>query len=115
MKSTAIQLDLVIQLLEQKQQELEKNIQADKGANQDAIYLKMQIVKAIDCLKMCQDFGLSKDEITFLSIPEGGSEAHFTSFYVVDEAEINKVGDWAVKKLNGKPIELNCFDIIGKR
>jgi hypothetical protein len=115
MKSTAIKLNLVIQLLEQKQQDLTKSIQADKGADQEAINLKMQIGKAIECLKMCQDFGLSKDEITFLSIPEGGSEAHFTSFYVVDEAEIGKVGDWAVKKLNGKPIELSCFDIIGKR
>jgi hypothetical protein len=115
MESTAIQLDLVIQLLEQKQRELVKNIQANKGVNQEAINLKMQIKKAIDCLKMCQEFGLSKDKITFLSIPEGGSEAYFTSFYVVDEAEIGKVEDWAVKKLNGKPIELNCFDVIGKR
>lgn len=115
MKSADVKLDLVIQLLEQKKQDLVANIQAEKGASQEAIALKTQIIKAIDCLKMCQEFGLSKGEITFLPIPEGGSDAYFTSFYIVDEAEINKVEDWAVKKLNGKPLELSCFDIIGKR
>lgn len=115
MKSADVKLDLVIDLLQQKKQELLANIKSQKGANPESIALKAQIIKAIDCLKMCQEFGLSKGEITFIPVPEGGSEAYFTSFYLVDEAEIDKVDDWAVKKLDGIPIELNCFDIIGKR
>lgn len=115
MKSKDVELNLVIQFLEKKKQELIEEIQTKKGADQEEITLKNQVVKAIDCLKMCQEFNLSKGEITFLPIPEAGSEGYFTTYYIVDEAEINKIRDSSIKKLNGKPIELSCFDIIGKR
>lgn len=115
MKSKDVELTLVIELLEQQKQALFGKIQAEKGANEAAILLKNQVIKAIDCLKMCQEFQLSKGEITFLPIPEGGSDAYYTQFYLVDEAQVHKVDDWAIKKLDGNPIELHCFDIIGKR
>ena len=115
MKSKNVDLDLVVQLLEKKKQALVEQIQALKATNPEDITLKNQMTKAIDCLNLCQQFSLSKGEITFLPIPEGGSDGYFTSFYIVDEAEIDKIDDWAIIKRDGEPIRLSCFDIIGKR
>ncbi|QHT68925.1 hypothetical protein GXP67_20855 [Rhodocytophaga rosea] len=115
MQNNNVELNLVIELLEKKKQELLEEVKTEQGANPEKITLKNQVIRAIHCLQICQEFNISKGEISFLRIPEGGSDSFYTSFYIVDEAEINKVDNWAIKKLDGKPIELSCFDIIGKR
>lgn len=109
-----VDFNLVIDFLRSEEQKLVERIKADNGSDQRAINLKAQISKAIKTLRLCNEFQIDY-KATFKTIEEGGSEAYFTDFYLVDEAEIDKIDDWAIKKSEGKPLIISCFDLIASR
>jgi hypothetical protein len=51
----------------------------------------------------------------FKLVEDGGSEAYYTDFYLVDESEIDKINEGAIKKHQGLPLIIKCFDLIGRR
>lgn len=108
-------LDLAIQFLAEEKNRLIKEIQSDQGRSKDNIELKEQIIDAIQCLELCNRNNIYPDQVKIINIPEGGSEAHFTQFNIVDEKGIEQIEDWAIKKNEQGPIKLNCFDLIIKK
>ena len=109
-------LDLVIQLLETESNRLIEEIKKTQGFKEDKMELKCQIVDAIKNLRLCSEHNLFADKVEIVEIPEGGSDSYFTGFYIVDEYEIGKVCDSAIKRdQNGKKISLSCFDIIMRK
>jgi len=109
------QLNLVIDLLLSKAETLTNEIKLEQGQSESKIELKEQIIDAISNLKLCSDHNIYASNIKIVEIPEGGSEAYFTKFNLVDEAGIKNVPDWAIKKSSNEEVKLNCFDLIIKK
>ncbi len=105
-------LDRVIAFLKNENERLIQEIQQEHGQSKDKIELKEQINDAIANLELCENHNVFANDVEVFELPIGGSEAHFTDFYIVDEAEIEKVPDWAIMKSGEEAITLNCFDLL---
>ena len=110
----SIDFSLVIDFLEKEIERLVKQIKIDNGSDQSAIDLKAQMHKAIKSLRLCEEYQID-NRMTFKVIEEGGSEAYFTDFYLVDESKIDKINEEAIKTHQGLPLIVSCFDLIGLR
>ncbi len=106
------QLNLVIEFLEKEFETISKKIKDEKGKSKYEIELKEQLKDAIANLKLCCDYNFYADKIEIFEIPEGGSEGYFTGFNVVDEAVLDNIPKWAIKKIGDKEISLRCFDLV---
>ena len=108
-------LDLVIAFLQQERTRLIEEIQLEQGQSKEKIALKNQLRDAIANLEWCQTHEINADQVEVVEIPEGGSDAHFTEFYLVDERGMEAVPDWAIKKNERGEIKAGCFDLILSR
>jgi len=89
-------------------------IKIENGSNQSTINLKAQMNKAIKALHLCKEYQID-ERMSFKAVEEGGSEACFTDFYLIDESEIGKINEEAIKNYQGTPLIVNCFDLIASR
>lgn len=109
-----VDFNLVIDFLKSEEQKLVERIKVDNGSDQSSIKLKVQISNAIKTLRLCNEFQVDH-KTTFKTIEEGGSEAYFTDFYIVDESQLDKIDKDAIKNYQGKPMIVSCFDLIASR
>ena len=105
-------LNLVIDFLEKELSNMEIQIKEEQGEKKNKIEFKEQVKDAIANLKLCSNYNIYADKIKITEIPEGGSEAYFTEFKLVDEGGMDRVPEWAIKKNDDGEIGLHCFDLI---
>ena len=108
-------LNLVIEYLSREIDKLEQDINFEKGSDQNKIELKEQMKDAVSNLELCSLHNIFAKEIEVIEIEEGGSDAYFTEFNIIDEAAIENIPEWAIKKDNNEELKLSCFDLIIKR
>ena len=109
------ELNRVIDMLVAEKEKMITKIQLKQGSSKEEIALKEELTLAIKNLKWCLEHEIDASKISTVEIPETGSDAYFTSFYIVDEGGLEGVADWAILKSGKERIELSCWDLIIKR
>jgi len=109
------ELNRVIDMLVTEKEKMIIKIQLEQGSSKEEIALKEELTLAIKNLKWCSEHEIDASQISTVEILEMGSDAYFTSFYMVDEGGLEGVADWAILKNGKEKIELSCFDLIVKR
>jgi len=115
MSKREIKSDRIIDFLNKELGKLAEEIKLEQGTSKDKIELKTQMIDAINNLKLFSNHNLYHQNIEIIKIPEGGSDAHFTEFNIVDEKATEKVPEWAIKRDKNGEIKIDCYDLIIKR
>lgn len=108
-------LDLAIGFLQQEYQRLQQEILEEKGTVKEKIDLKSGIGDAIKTLQFSSENTLFFTDMEIIEVPDGGSDAHFTEFFLVDEGAVATIPEGAIKKDKGAPIRVGCLDFVLKR
>lgn len=95
----------------------DKAISELKKGNQEALEIKLEIDRAILCLRFCDEhklFNNLKEKYEVIELPFPSGSGGFSEYRIIDDCETEERKYWKVLEENGEEVALFPLDIVIK-
>jgi len=85
-----------------------------KNGHGEFLQVKLELDRAIACLRFCEQYGIfehGEDQSAIIELPVG-ERGGWTRYRVMDDCETNDRNEWKELQADGKPVILGPEDIV---
>ena len=98
----------VLRKLEEWRAEITEQL---RQAQNDALPLKLEVDAAIECLRMCADYGISRPA-RVVRLPERRNRTPSSEYRLMEDQETDDRQHWIEVEVNGEPVRPAPFSVL---